>query len=99
MYLFAGFTCDLHLELALSELSKASINDNEIHLINMKYVPSDIQVVDSIGNPDGRSILDSVCGWGTAVGILGIIYGSQWFIGPIITGLAGRRRFIGLFDR
>jgi hypothetical protein len=89
MYLFAGFTCGFHLELALTDLAKAGMNDKDIHFIKMNVVPSGTQIIDSISNPDGRSVLDSICGWGTVFGLLGIIYGSLWLIGPILTGLAG----------
>jgi hypothetical protein len=80
MYLVAAFEHSLLLEQAISELLH-----NGLARENILAVPLEPQNVDSNGN----SFIDSAATVGTALMILGVIYGFVLRWGPIIWGLIG----------
>lgn len=80
MYLVAAFEGSLSLELAISDLIQNGFDKEHILVVPLQQ-KADFR--------DGNSIVDSAAVAGTALMVLGVIYGFVLHWGPVIWGLIG----------
>jgi hypothetical protein len=88
MYLVAAFQQSLDLEMAISDLLHSGINKENLLTIPLQDKKAQSSF-DHSGETRNNSILDSAAISGTALMVLGTIYGFIWYWGPIIWGLIG----------
>lgn len=89
MYLVAAFKHCLNLDLTISDLLQSGLSKEKILAIPLKQESDYISFSDNLNRPLGNSIIDSAAVMGTAMMVLGVIYGFVWNWGPIIWGLIG----------
>ncbi|MRX72297.1 hypothetical protein GJU40_09045 [Bacillus lacus] len=89
MYIIATFPYGTSLELALSELHTKGVSKNEIMVIPLDKKNSDVPLFDTIHHTDGRSFVDLAGVFGVIFMLLGVIYGTVLYLGPILWGLFG----------
>lgn len=89
MYIVSTFQYSEYLELAISELELRGIPRKKILAIPLEKNVEARKVFDTIQTSDGISLIDVSTILGTALMVLGVIYGYIWKWGPIIWGLIG----------
>ncbi len=89
MHIIAGFQSNKYLEMAIQEIEEFGINHERIVVVEMENQEHNAQVFDTIYYSDGYSLLDGMAPWSVVGALLGVIWGSKFFIGPIATGLIG----------
>lgn len=90
MHLAAGFDSNVYLEIAIEEVKEeCNLTDEQISCIHMDPQEKPPTFFDSIHYSDGRSIMDGMSAWAVVGGVLGIVYGSRLYLGPLIIGLLG----------
>jgi len=89
MYIFSSFPQSVHLEMAISELEQAGIARDRILAVPLDRRPSEPSRRDPAVRTDRLSLVDGAAVLGTAVMVLGVIYGFVLPGGPIIWGIAG----------
>lgn len=80
MYLVAAFKHSTLLEMAISDLLQNGFDKD--HILAVPLNQKD-------GGSDGNSLIDSAAVTGTALMVIGVIYGCVLEWGPIIWGLIG----------
>lgn len=81
MYLVATFLQTLDLELAISDLLHIGLKEDEILAVPLQLMSGNDGVV--------NKVIDSAAVSGTALMVLGVIYGFVLRWGPVIWGLIG----------
>jgi len=89
MYLVAAFEHSLYLEVAISDLLQNGVAKEKILAVPLRQKALDSIFSNNINCPAGTSLIDSAAVTGTALMVLGVIYGFVWKWGPIIWGLIG----------
>jgi hypothetical protein len=89
MYIFASFDQGAFLEIAIADLTRIGLTQKHILAVPMRKTTRNISVFDRIYRADGVSILDGAALTGTVCTVLGVIFGSVLYWGPIIWGLLG----------
>lgn len=89
MHVFAGFESNQYVEMAINDILKYGVYEENIVFVEMENQEKQRVLLDSINYSDGRSFSDSVASLGTIGMLLGVIYGSVVYAGPVATGLLG----------
>lgn len=84
------FKPSLTLQLALDKLRENDFTGDKLMVVTLDPCPSGKQtLLDSMHSTDGTSLVDGIAMSATIGMVLGVIYGSQAYIGPIALGLLG----------
>lgn len=84
------FKPSLALELGLSTLKEKGFSDERLAVVVLDpRRPGRQNLLDSINRSDGMSLVDGMAIAASIGMLMGIIYGSQVYIGPVAMGLAG----------
>lgn len=89
MYIFSSFYHGDFLEIAISDLTRFGLTRKNILAVPMRRTTRKISVFDRMYRADGVSVLDGAALLGTVCMVLGVIFGSVLYWGPIIWGLLG----------
>ncbi|MDF2570997.1 MAG: hypothetical protein K0R55_2601 [Sporomusa sp.] len=89
MYIFASFEQSALLEIAISDLTRLGLTEKQILAVPLQKTMRQVTVFDKVYRADGFSVLDGAALLGTIGMLLGVIYGSIYYWGPIIWGLLG----------
>lgn len=89
MYIFAAFEQSALLEIAISDLTRLGLTKKEIFAIPIQRTMRKVSVFDKVYSADGFSVLDGAALLGTIGMLLGVIFGSILYWGPIVWGLLG----------
>lgn len=89
MYIIASFEQNALLEIAISDLTRLGLTDRHILAVPLQKTTRQLTVFDKMHQADGFSVLDGAALLGTVGMLLGVIYGSVHYWGPIICGLLG----------
>lgn len=89
MYIFASFNQGALLEIAIADLTRIGLTTKNILVVPLRKTTRKISVFDRIYRADGVSIIDGAALLGTLCMVLGVIFGSVLYWGPIIWGLLG----------
>ena len=89
MYVLASFNYSFHTELAITELIEKGIKNEQILALPLELRGEPRQIMDTIHHSDGVSMIDGGAVLGSALMVLGVIYGFLLTWGPIIWGLIG----------
>ena len=87
--LVASFEQNIHFEMALTLLEQKGISRDRLFAVPLETSPGKPQLFDTIQRSDGRSMFDGAAALGTALMVLGSIYGFLWEWGPILWGIIG----------
>lgn len=87
--LVASFEQNIHFEMALTLLEQKGVGREQIFAVPLETSPGEPQLFDTIQRSDGRSMFDGAAALGTAMMVLGSIYGFIWEWGPVIWGIIG----------
>lgn len=90
VYVYGLFKPSLVLELCLNALQESVAGGDKLQVVTLEPNRSGGQkLLDTMYSADGMSLIDGIA-IGAAVGmVLGVIYGSVVFIGPVAVGLIG----------
>jgi hypothetical protein len=89
MYIFSSFDHGAFLEIAIADLTRIGLTRQNILAVPLNKTTRKISVFDRMYRSDGVSILDGAALLGTVCMLLGVIFGSILYWGPIIWGLLG----------
>lgn len=89
MHVFAAFESSEYVELAIGEILEKDFPRHRITFVEMNNEERERNFLDSINYSDGVSFSDTVAALGTIGMLLGVIYGSILYLGPVIIGLLG----------
>ncbi|WP_304542102.1 hypothetical protein [Desulforamulus aquiferis] len=91
MYIFGLFEPSLDLELGLKKLRSNGFKDGRLIVVPLEISkhPGKQTILDSMYKTDGMSLIDGIAILSSIGMVLGVIYGSIVFIGPIALGLIG----------
>jgi hypothetical protein len=89
MYIFASFDQGAFLEIAIADLTRIGLTKKHILAVPLRKTTRKIAVFDRMYRADGVSIVDGAALLGTVCMVLGTIFGSVLYWGPIVWGLAG----------
>jgi len=89
MHVFAAFESSEYVELAIGEMVEQDFPREDIVFVEMNNEEKDHKIVDSINYSDGVSFSDTTATLATIGMLLGVIYGSIMYIGPVFMGLIG----------
>lgn len=89
MHIVAAFEYSPNVELAISRLEQIGIDRTRVQAVPLNQQTQEKKIFDTISHADGFGTVDAALGLGTALMVLGTIYGFVWKGGPIIWGLAG----------
>ncbi|SMD14716.1 hypothetical protein [Sporomusa malonica] len=89
MYIFASFEQSALLEIAISDLTRLGLTEKHILAVPLQKTTRQVTVFDKVYRADGFSVLDGAALLGTVGMLLGVVYGSVYYLGPIICGLLG----------
>ncbi|VBB06934.1 Hypothetical protein LUCI_2176 [Lucifera butyrica] len=89
MYVFSAFEHSVALELAITDLERIGIQQEDILAVPLSKTGPTISVIDTMHRSDGESVIDGAAALGTVLMILGVIYGFILPWGPIAWGLIG----------
>jgi hypothetical protein len=89
MYIFASFDQGAFLEIAIADLTRIGLTKKSILAVPLTKTTQKISVFDRMYRADGVSIVDGAALLGTVCMILGVIFGSVLYWGPVIWGLLG----------
>ncbi len=99
MHVFAAFESSEYVELAIGEILENDFPKDKIVFVEMNNEEKDRKLLDTINYSDGVSFSDTTATLGTIGMLLGVIYGSILYIGPVFMGLIGLLAggFLGFF--
>ncbi|QHE54007.1 hypothetical protein [Pontibacillus sp. HMF3514] len=89
MHVFAAFESSEYIELAMGEIMENDFPKDKIVFVEMNNEEKDHQIIDTINYSDGVSFSDTTATLATIGMLLGVIYGSILYIGPVFMGLIG----------
>lgn len=89
MYVFAVFEHSVALELAITDIERSGIVQDDILAVPLSKTGTVMSVIDTIHRSDGGSVLDGAAAGATILMIFGAIYGFVLPWGPIVWGLIG----------
>ncbi len=89
MHVFAAFESSEYVELAIGEIVEHDLPKDKIVFVEMNNEEKDRTLVDAINYSDGVSFSDTMAAFGVIGMLLGVIYGSVLYIGPVFMGLIG----------
>jgi hypothetical protein len=89
MYVMAIFEQTAFIELSLTEIEQLGISRERILAVPMEKRIEKRRVFDTIHYADGISLFDGAAALGTALMVVGAIYGFILKWGPIVWGLIG----------
>lgn len=89
MFVIATFENSLFIEMAITELEKCDISNEQILAAPLDKRTEPRQLFDTIHRADGLSLFDASAILGTCFMLLGAIYGFVLKWGPIIWGIIG----------
>ncbi|MYL53650.1 hypothetical protein GLW08_09910 [Pontibacillus yanchengensis] len=89
MHVFAAFESNEYVEMAIGEIVEHQFPKENIVFVEMNNEETERTLVDSINYSDGMSFSDTTATLATIGMLLGVIYGSVIFLGPVIIGLIG----------
>lgn len=95
MHVIAAFESSEYIELAIGEIVEHDFQKDKIVFVEMNNEEKERNLVDSINYSDGVSFSDTMAAFGVIGMILGVIYGSVLYVGPVFMGLIGL--FVGGF--
>lgn len=89
MHVFVGFESNQYVEMAINDILKYGVYEENIVFVEMENQEKQRVLLDNINYSDGRSFSDMVASLGTIGMLLGVIYGSVVYVGPVAMGLLG----------
>jgi hypothetical protein len=89
MYVMAIFEQTAFIELSLTEIEQLGISRERILAVPMEKRVEKRKIFDTIHHADGISLFDGAAALGTALMVIGAIYGFILKWGPIVWGLIG----------
>lgn len=89
MYIFASFEQGAFPEIAIADLTRIGLTPKNILAVPLRKTTRKISVFDRMYRADGVSIIDGAALLGTICMVLGVIFGSILYWGPIVWGLLG----------
>ncbi|MFC0522868.1 hypothetical protein ACFFGV_04590 [Pontibacillus salicampi] len=89
MHVFAAFESNEYVEMAIGEIVEHKFPEDRIVFVEMNNEERGRVLLDSINYSDGMSFSDTTAALATIGMLLGVIYGSVLYIGPVFIGLLG----------
>ena len=89
MHVIGSFHYCLHTELAIVKVEQLGIPKDQIYAVPLQLRGETRNIFDTIHHADGVSMFDGGAILGSALMVLGVIYGFDLQWGPIIWGLIG----------
>ncbi|KGP73381.1 hypothetical protein [Pontibacillus yanchengensis] len=89
MHVFAAFESNEYVEMAIGEIIEHQFPREHIVFVEMNNEEKQRTLVDTINYSDGMSFSDTTATFATIGMLLGVIYGSVLFLGPVFIGLIG----------
>ena len=89
-YVYGLFKPSLVLEMGINALAKEGFTGEKLLVVALEPGRPERQwLLDTMYSSDGMSLLDGVAIMASVGMVLGVIYGSVVYIGPVATGLLG----------
>lgn len=90
MLVYGLFQTSLALEIGINELNEQGFNGDRLSVVVLNAIsPGKQAILDSMYRTDGMSLVDGIVIAASIGMIMGVIYGSVVYIGPIALGLVG----------